>query len=84
MSYQKLQTRDGIQVSPSDTSSLEEQGARTRGCILYIGTGGDLSVVTSSGAELTFTSVQDGTFLPVQVTSVLSTGTTASNILALW
>ena len=57
------------------------------GCVLYIGTagtGGIVRVLTSSGADLTFNNVSDGTFLPVQVKRVFNTDTTASDILALW
>lgn len=54
----------------------------TRG--LYIGTTGDVAVTMASGAtSIVFTAVPVG-LLPVQVTKVLSTGTTASNILALY
>ena len=54
------------------------------GCVLYVGTGGDLRVLTSSGADLTFVGIPDGSFLPVQVKRVFSTGTDADNIIALW
>ena len=54
------------------------------GCVLYVGTGGDLRVLTSSGADLTFVGIPDGSFLPVQVKRVFSTDTVADNIIALW
>ena len=54
------------------------------GCVLYVGTGGDLRVLTSSGADLTFVGIPDGSFLPVQVKRVYATDTTATNIIALW
>ena len=54
------------------------------GCVLYVGTGGDLRVLTSSGADLTFVGIPDGSFLPVQVKRVFNTGTDATNIIALW
>jgi hypothetical protein len=54
------------------------------GCVLYIGTGGNLTVLTVSGQTVLFSNVLGGTFLPVQVLKVFSTGTTASNIVALW
>ena len=57
----------------------------TNGCVLYVGTGGDVRVLTASGADLTFANVANGTFLPVQVKRVFSTGSTSSaDILALW
>jgi len=54
------------------------------GCVLYTGTGGNIRVLTSSGADLTFAGTVAGTFLPVQVKRVFATGTAATNILALW
>jgi hypothetical protein len=54
------------------------------GCVLYIGTGGNLRVLTASGQDVTFTNVLGGTFLPVQILKVFSTNTTASGFVALW
>lgn len=54
------------------------------GCVLYIGTGGSLRVLTVAGQDVLFTGVLGGTFLPVQVLKVFSTNTTASNLVALW
>ena len=54
------------------------------GCVLYSGSGGDIRVLTSSGADLTFVGTAAGAFLPVQVKRVFSTGTDATDILALW
>lgn len=88
MSYQKLQANRASSVTPSDTVNIpslsSESGTPNRGCVLYIGTGGDLKVLTVGGDEVTFTNFQDGSFLPVQVVRVFETDTTASNIIALW
>ena len=65
-------------VTPNDGSDLSET---TRA--LYVGTGGALAAVMASGATVTFASLASGTFLPVRVTRVLATGTTASAILGL-
>lgn len=54
----------------------------TRG--LYIGTGGDISVTMADGQTLTFVSVPTGTILPIQVSKIRSTGTTADWIVALY
>lgn len=54
------------------------------GCVLYVGTGGALRVLTAGGQVVTFASVLGGTFFPVQVLKVFSTGTSAANIVALW
>lgn len=64
-------------VTPSDTVSFSECRA------LYVGTGGDLSVVCA-GVTVVFANAQTGTILPVEVTRVNATGTTATNIIALY
>jgi hypothetical protein len=51
---------------------------------LYIGGFGDLKVETVGGDLITFVGVNGGSFFPVQVTRVYSTGTTATGIIALW
>lgn len=65
-----------IAVTPSDSTILPETRA------LYIGNGGNVAVTTRAG-DSTFVNVVGGTILPVACTKVLSTGTTATSILAL-
>ena len=85
MSYQKLQANRAVAVTPSNTANISDSTeAAKSGVVLYIGTGGNLKVLTSGGDEVTFTNIQDGSFLPVQVLRVFATGTTATNIVALW
>jgi len=88
MAYQKLQGRSAAAVTPSDTSNIPsvstEDGSGNNGCVLYVGTGGDLKVLTVGGDEVVFSNIQDGTFFPVQVLRVFATGTTATSIVALW
>lgn len=62
------------------------------GCVLYIGNAGvadtfNVRVLTSSGSDITFTALQPGSFIPVQVKRVIEAGAAASgtaDILALW
>lgn len=85
MSYQKLQANRAVKVTPSNTVNIsEETEASKSGSVLYIGTGGDLRVLTVGGDEVVFYNIQDGSFLPVQVLRVYESETTASNIIALW
>ena len=85
MSYQKLQANRAAKVSPSDTNNISESTeAPKSGVVLYIGTGGNLQVLTVGGDELIFENIPDGTFFPVQVVRVLNSGTTANDIIALW
>jgi len=70
-----------VAVTPNDSTDLTDTGAA-----LYVGTGGDVAVHMADGSDVSvvFSSVPDGTFLPILVDRVLSTNTTASNILALY
>lgn len=66
-----------VVVTPSDSTVINT----TRG--LYVGTSGDIAVRMADGMSLTFPSVPVGVF-PIQVDQVKLTGTTASNIIALY
>jgi len=88
MAYQKLQGRSAAAVTPSNTSNIPsvstQDGSGNNGCVLYVGGVGNLKVLTVGGNEVTFTNVPTGTFVPVQVLRVFATGTTATNIVAIW
>ena len=53
------------------------------GYSLYVGTTGNLAVITVKGTEVVINNVKDGEQLDLQVVRVLATNTTASNITAL-
>lgn len=59
-------------------------GEPNAGCVLYVGLGGTMTVVTSGGDTVAFADVPTGTFVPVNVVQVLSNGTDAGKIVALW
>jgi len=88
MAYQKLQASRAAVVTLSDTVDIpsvsNQNGRGNNGCVLYVGTGGDLRVLTAGGDDVVFTGFPDGGFLPVNVVRVFLTNTTASNIVALW
>lgn len=85
MAYQKLQVGRAAAVTPSDTARIADvSGGVNNGCVLYVGGAGNLKVETIGGDEVTFVGINTGTFLPVQVVKVFATGTSATNILALW
>lgn len=69
----------GEAVTPSNSDELTKF-ARA----LWVGTAGDIALVTTAGTSLTFVGIAAGTMVPIQCKQVLSTGTTASNIVALW
>jgi len=66
-------------VTPSDSTDLD---ALAKG--LYVGTGGDVVIMDRAGNTVTFVNVVSGSVLPVFVTRVMSTNTTASDIVALY
>jgi len=85
MAYQKLQGSRALLVVPSDTDEIPSvTGGTNNGCVLYIGTPGNVRVKTIGGDDVTFTGVYAGQFFPVQVLQVFDTGTTAGEIVALW
>jgi len=85
MAYQKLQTGRAAAVTPSDTVNIAAvTGGNNNGCVLYVGGTGNVKVLTVGGDEVTFTGVQAGTFMSIQVLRVFATGTSATNIVALW
>lgn len=65
-------------IAPSDTDDFPEA---TRG--LYIGQGGDLSVVMLSGDQVLFKSVGNGAVLPIRARRIRLTGTTATHVVGL-
>lgn len=85
MAYQKLQPARASVVTKSDTEDIPNPGnGAVEGCVLYVGTGGILRVLTAGGDDITFQNVPNGTFIPVQVIRVFASTTTANNIVALW
>jgi hypothetical protein len=84
--YQKLQAGRAAAVTPSNTVDIPSVsgGTSNNGCVLYVGGAGDLKVDTVGGDAVTFVAVPAGSFIPVQVTRVYATGTSATSIVALW
>jgi hypothetical protein len=66
-------------VAPHDSNPLAEP-ARA----LFVGTGGDIVACGVSGGDAVFKNVPDGTVLPFRAQFVRATGTTATDILALF
>jgi hypothetical protein len=65
-------------VTPSDSAQI----APTRG--VFVGGAGDLRVDMANGDTVTFAGLAAGSVVPIQVTKVYSTSTTATSILALY
>jgi len=66
-------------VTPSDTVDLPSV---SRG--IYVGGAGNVTVVMLGGAVVTFTAPPVGSLLPIAITRVNLTGTTATNLVAIW
>jgi hypothetical protein len=85
MAYQKLQQSRAAVVTKSDTVDIPNPGnGQVEGCVLYVGTGGILRVLTAGGDDITFTNIPNGFLTTFQVIRVFNTTTTANNIVALW
>lgn len=65
---------DAEACTPSDSAFVNYVG-------LYVGTGGNVALKTrQGGSTVTFTNVPSGSTIPLRVVQVLSTSTTATNI----
>lgn len=87
MANLKLQGYRATPVTPSDTDPIYFVGGENNQvwpCVLYVGIGGDVRILTEAGDDVTFYNVQDGTWFPVQVIKVFADGTNAENIVAIW
>ena len=78
MQYGSIQAPagDAVEITPNDST-------RVHYTAIYVGGTGDLKVTTEGENDVTFKSVQVGTILPVRVTRVFTTGTTATNLVGL-
>ena len=68
-----------LAIQPDDAGDLPQV---TRA--LYVGGSGDVAVTMRGGETVSFAAVSAGTLLPVRVSRVLASGTTATGILGLW
>lgn len=67
-----------VAVTKSDSTVLTP----TRG--LYIGGAGNVALTMADGTDITFTALAVGVIHPISCTKVKSTGTTATNIVAVY
>ena len=73
-----------IFVALSDDYTLYSMELSEDGPVLFVGTGGDLNIVTSGGDTVLLTNLTNASYVPIMVTNVQSTATTCSDIIALW
>lgn len=67
-------------VTPHNSTNFTNGTCRA----LYVGTAGNVAIVPPTGAAVTLVAVVGGTVLPISAIRVNSTGTTASNIVAIF
>jgi len=71
--------------------NVSQMNSNTEAFVVYVGaasgasaTWAEVKVTTAAGNNITFSHFPTGTFLPVQCLRVWTTGTTATNVVALW
>lgn len=69
---------DAVALTKSDTDDLREISRA-----IWVGGAGDITVIMSSGSSVLISSVPAGTLLPIRIRKLMSTGTSASNVVAL-
>lgn len=67
-------------ITPNDSTDFTLGVCRA----IYVGVGGDISLVDLSGETVVFAGVIAGSILPVQTARVNATDTTASSLVALY
>jgi hypothetical protein len=70
---------DALEVVPNDSADLA-----TTARAIYVGGAGDVKIDTVRGSTVTFRGVLAGYEIPVRTRRVHSTGTTATNMIAMW
>jgi len=68
-----------VEVDVSASDQALPLGSRA----IYVGGAGDLAVTMWGGGDITFTGMAAGSYLPIRARTILSTGTTATDIVAL-
>lgn len=66
-------------ITPHDVTPLDNV---TR--YIYVGGAGNVTVKGQTGVAVTFVAPPVGSFLPIRATHVMATGTTATNLVAIW
>jgi hypothetical protein len=71
--------RRAASVTPSDSSDLSNVSR-----YLYVGGTGDITATSQGGDSIVFKAVPVGTVLPVALSRIKATGTTATNLVVIW
>jgi hypothetical protein len=80
----RLLLNANIFLAAGNAYIIYSRNTENEGCVLYIGTGGNIRVLTHGGDDVTFVNLLGGTFVPVQTIKVFASGTTCTGIISLW
>tara|TARA_Y100000356_G_C11253316_1_gene288491 strand:+ start:215 stop:706 length:492 start_codon:yes stop_codon:yes gene_type:complete len=80
----QLPVESVVGMNAGDTIVIYEAVTSRSAAVLYVGTGGNVRVLTAGGDDVVIVGVAAATFIPINVVQVLATDTTAADILALW
>ena len=70
---------------PADAAAVvKSDTATTSPSVIWVGTGGNVRVLTAAGSDVTFPNVLPGAVLPVQVVRVFATNTTATDLIRIY
>lgn len=67
-----------VTITPSNTVNLANPS------VVYVGSTGNVRVLTAQGDDVTFVNVPAGAVMPVQVIRVYATNTTATNLVGIY
>lgn len=73
-------------IQPNDSTNISSDSNNTKQkekVSIYVGVGGNVKVNTADGQTVTFTGIASGSFVPVLVTRVWNSGTTATTMLGI-
>lgn len=73
-----------VTITPSDTVNIAKDGNLNPPNAVRFGTGGTAVIVGLDGSQATITNISNGEVLPIAVTRINATGTTAANIVGFY
>ncbi len=79
---------DASQIIPGNHAAVltksDSNDLATTSRALYIGGAGDINVIMAGGETVLFSAVPAGTVLPIAITRLKSTSTSATLVVAIW
>ena len=73
--------KGGVNVVPSDIADIVIKQIPNR---LYVGGSGNVTLISEDGSNLFYEGVEVGETLEIRFTRVMASGTTATNLIALY